>query len=69
MKTTIKNLSNESLEQEIAKVYVEAYREVPGVMVNEEKHPWLGLLWQEFDERFEAGTIDRDSDYTSEDED
>lgn len=61
MKTTISNLSNERLEAEISNIYWSAAKEAPGVILKESGN--LGLLWQEFDERFAAGTIDRDSDY------
>ena len=63
MKTTIEGLSNESLEQNIAQVYMSAYQEAPGVTVNEEKHPYLRLMWDDFERRLAEGTIDPDSDY------
>lgn len=67
MKTTISNFSNERLESEIANIYHSVAQEAPGVTLRETGN--LSLLWQEFDERFAAKTIDRDSDYTPEDED
>lgn len=63
MKQTIAGFTNEKLEQEIANCYVSAHREAPGVRVNEEKHPFLGDLWNEFEIRIERGTIAADSDY------
>lgn len=62
MKTTIGNLSNERLEDQIARIYQEGHRVAPGVHVQE--IGMLADLWSEFDDRFAAGTIDRDSDYT-----
>lgn len=62
MKTTIENLSNESLEQNIANIYWNAAKEAPGVTLKESGN--LGLLWEEFDRRFDAREIERDSDWT-----
>lgn len=62
MKTTIAGFSNEKLEQEIANFYVTGHKEDPTKYWQETG--LLGLCWQEFDGRFAAGTIDRDSDYT-----
>lgn len=61
MKTTISNLSGERLEAEISKLYYEGESRAPGVRLQETG--LLGMLWQEFDERLEAGAIDPDSDY------
>lgn len=61
MKTTIANLSNERLEQEIANVYYRAHWENPKLyMYDGAEGSLLRQLWDEFDERFETGTIDRD---------
>lgn len=61
MKTTLSNLSGERLEAEISALYYEGESRSPGVRLQETG--LLGMLWQEFDERFAAGSIDRDSDY------
>lgn len=61
MKTTIENLSNERLEQEISNIYWTAAKEAPGVTLKETGN--LGLLWEEFDERLEVGAISPDTDY------
>lgn len=63
MKTTIANLSAERLEAEISAVYFAAHQEAPGVTVNEEKHPYLRLLWDDFEQRLAEGTIDPECDY------
>lgn len=64
MKTTIKSLSSERLEQEIAKIYWLAATENPPI------HPvetgLLAELWSEFDYRIGEGLIDQDPDTGSE---
>lgn len=61
MKTTIENLSNERLESEISNLYYEGESRSPGVRLQETG--LLGMLWQEFDERLEAGAISPDTDW------
>lgn len=61
MQTTIANLSNERLEQEIANVYYQAHQEDPKLRIYEGTEGSLLFgLWQEFDRRFEEGLIDPD---------
>lgn len=62
MKTTISNFSNERLESEIANIYYAAAKEAPGVALRETGN--LGLLWDEFDRRFDAREIDQDTEWT-----
>ena len=66
MKTTIGNLSNERLEDQIARIYQEGHRVAPGVRVQE--IGMLADLWSEFDHRWENGKIASDSDYTPREE-
>ena len=66
MKTTIKGFSNEKLEDQIARIYTSAAKEAPGVTLQEKGN--LGLLWQEFDERLEAGAINPDTDWSEKEE-
>lgn len=61
MKTTIKNLSSERLEAEISALYYEGESRSPGVRLQETG--LLGMLWEEFDERFAAGKISSDTDW------
>lgn len=63
MNDIVKRLSNERLEDTIARVYQEAAKTVPGVRVNEERHPFLGVLWGEFEARLAAGDIAGDIEY------
>lgn len=66
MKSTIAQFSGERLESEIAAIYWQAAKEAPGVMLKERGN--LALLWQEFDERLEAGAINPDTDWTPKEE-
>lgn len=68
MKTTIANLSNERLEQEIANIYVTASREVPPVYVTEAEGSLISMLWAEFEERLAEGTIPDDTEWTEKEE-
>lgn len=61
MRDTISRLSSEMLEQQIAKVYWETHRDLPGVTIVETG--LLADLWAEFDKRLEEGRIDPDTDY------
>lgn len=67
MKTTIEGLSSERLEQEIANIYYTAHRDTPGKKVVEAEGSLLNLLWNEFEERMEAGAITPDTDYSPRD--
>lgn len=62
MKTTVKILSNERLESEISAVYYRFAKEAPGVTPREEG--LLGLMWEEFDSRYQEGLIANDTDWT-----
>lgn len=62
MKTTIENLSNERLEAEISNIYWTAAKQAPGVTLKETGN--LGLLWEEFDRRYSAREIDKDTEWT-----
>lgn len=62
MRTTIANLSNEALEQNIANIYWSAAKQAPGVALKESGN--LGLLWEEFDYRYQEDTISDDTDWT-----
>lgn len=56
MKTTIKQLTNERIDQEIANIYWSASKEQPGLRLKEKG--LLALLWEEFDERASSGKLD-----------
>lgn len=49
-------ISNQRLEHEIAMYYLDYHRLAPGVTPKETGI--LGTMWNEFDRRAEAGTID-----------
>ena len=66
MKTVINGLSNERLEDQIAKIYQEAHYEAPSVRVQETG--LLAELWAEFDDRHAAGRIARDTDWRPRDD-
>lgn len=53
MKLTVKGLSSERLDQEIAKVYYDAH--LAGVPVSKRAKQVLDVLWDEFDERVKEG--------------
>lgn len=61
MRQVFERYSNEKLEDAIASIYQEAHENHPGVRVNEEKHPFLGDLWDEFEARLEIGVIADDT--------
>lgn len=52
----IANMSNSRLEQDISNVYWKMNKWYPGREVKETG--LLALMWEEFDRRAEAGTID-----------
>lgn len=60
MNWTIERLSNERLEDSIARIYQEAHEEAPNVRVQETGV--LAGLWAEFDYRLEQGLIEADPD-------
>lgn len=62
MKDTIAKFSPERLESEIANIYHLAAKEAPGVTLREVGN--LGLLWEEFDYRYQEGLIANDTDWT-----
>lgn len=76
MKSVIKELSNERLEFEIAKQYWSRYEDTrnhyfrTGKVVGTglKETGTLALLWEEFDARMEAGTIEPDTDWSEDDE-
>lgn len=63
MNEIIEKYSNEKLEDVIARVYQTAQQEHPGIRLNEEKHPFLKTLWDEFEARLEIGTIPADTNW------
>lgn len=76
MKSVIKDLSNGRLEQEIAAKYWQRYEDArnhyfrTGQVVGTglKETGTLALLWDEFDARMEAGTIEPDTDWSEDDE-
>lgn len=76
MKSVIKDLSNERLEFEIAKQYWSRYEEARNhyfrtgqvVSTGLKETGTLALLWEEFDARMEAGTIEPETDWSEDDE-
>lgn len=77
MKSVIKDLNNSRLEQEIASCYWTRYEQVrnhyyrTGQVLNPglNETGTLALLWEEFDARMAAGTIEPDTDWTEDDND
>lgn len=53
MKLTVKELSSERLDQEIARVYYDAY--LAKIPVRKQAKQVLDFLWAEFDERVAEG--------------
>lgn len=77
MKSVIKDLSNGRLEQEIAAKYWQRYEDWTnhynrtGQMLANRglmETGTLALLWEEFDARMEAGTIEPETDWSEDDE-
>lgn len=77
MKSVIKDLGNERLEFEISKKYWQRYEEWTnhynrtGQMLANRglmETGTLALLWEEFDARMEAGTIEPETDWSEDDE-
>lgn len=77
MKSVIKDLSNERLEAEISRYYWKRYEDWTA-FYNRTGHMLanrglmemgtLALLWEEFDARMAAGTIEPETDWTEDDE-
>ena len=75
VKLTITGLSNARLEQEIARCYWSRYEEARNhyfrtgrvVGTGLKETGTLALLWDEFDARMEAGTIEPETDWEADD--
>ena len=76
MKSVIKDLSNERLEAEISRCYWQRYEDARNhyfrtgrvVGTGLKETGTLALLWDEFDARMEAGTIEPETDWTEADD-
>ena len=76
MKSVIKGLGNDRLEFEISKQYWSRYEEArnhyfrtgQAVGTGLKEVGTLALLWEEFDARMAAGTIEPETDWTEDDE-
>ena len=64
MRETIRGLSNERLESEIANVYWTAWEMNPRKTPQERKGSLLKMLWTEWDYRVRTGVIDLDDYWT-----
>lgn len=58
----IRAKDNDNLEQEIANCYYRAHWASAAARVEETEGSRIAALWEEFDLRYEEGTIERDPD-------